>query len=411
MTRRVVVTGIGMLAPNGIGRGAVWSSVLERRSALGAITRFDAADFPACAAGELRGFDPLQFMPPRLSRKLDPYTHYAVAACQLTLTDAEIDLEKVDRLRFGVYVGNCFGGWQVTDRELRKLHTVGVREVSPFQATSWFPAAPQGQVSILFGLRGHSKTLACDRASGLVSVGLAARSITQGYCDLVLAGGTEAPITPFAYLACMTDGIVAEGHDGETSVPYRPFDAGHRGLVPGEGATFLLLEEREHALRRNARIYAEICGFAATTDACHPAPLPARERGLSLAMSKALDDADVTPGAVSVIMADGMATREGDRQETTAIHKVFGERGRTVPVTVPKSMTGHLYGAAGAMDAALAALAIHHRTIPPMVDVTEHDAGCDLSLATEAKAVASLDCVLVNGRGSGGVNATLVVCR
>ncbi|WP_437286186.1 beta-ketoacyl-[acyl-carrier-protein] synthase family protein [Sorangium sp. So ce406] len=409
MNRQVVITGIGLLTPNGVGGRTVWSNLLNRKSALRRITKFDTTAFPTAFGGEVTGFDPLDFMPARLARKLDPYTQYAIAACAMALKDAEVNLEKVNKQEFGVYVGNCFGGWTVTDRELRRLHTGGVRDVSPHQATAWFPAAPQGQVSILFGLRGHSKTIVCDRASGLASIGYAARTIAQGTCDVILAGGTETVMSPLPYSACLTEGIVNQDKDMSPETAYRPFDAGRRGLVPGEGAAFLVLEDRDHAIRRDARIYGEIRGFSLSSDACHPAPLPKEERGLSIAMRRALGDAEIRPSDVSFIMADGMATMDGDAQEATAIHKVFGEVASKVKVTAPKSMLGHLYGASGAVDAALAAMGLSYRTIPPTTNVDELDASCDLAVATHAVEGGELRFAQVNSRGSGGMNVSMVI--
>ncbi|WP_437895475.1 beta-ketoacyl-[acyl-carrier-protein] synthase family protein [Sorangium sp. So ce124] len=409
MNRRVVITGIGLLAPNGIGSGTVWSNILNRKSALRQITKFDTSSFPTSFGGELLDFDPLDFMPVRLARKLDPYTQYAIAACTMAIKDAEMDLEKVNKHEFGVYVGNCFGGWTVTDRELRHLHTTGARDVSPHQATAWFPAAPQGQVSILFGLRGHSKTIVCDRASGLASIGYAARTIAQGSCEIILAGGTEAVMSPLPYSACLTDGIVNQNAGASPETAYRPFDTARRGLVPGEGAAFLLLEDREHAIRRNARIYGEIRGFGLSNDACHPAPLPKEERGLSIAMQKTLDDAEIKPSDVSFIMADGMGTVDGDAQEAAAIHKVFGELGSKVKVSAPKSMIGHLYGASGAMDAAFAAMGLFYETVPPTTNIDHPDANCNLAVTTEAIKGGAMRYAQINSRGSGGMNVSMII--
>ncbi|WP_437915288.1 beta-ketoacyl-[acyl-carrier-protein] synthase family protein [Sorangium sp. So ce302] len=409
MNRQVVITGIGLLAPNGVGSRTVWSNTLNRKGAVRRVTKFDTSRFPAVFGGEVTGFEPIDFMPSRLARKLDPYTQYAIAACAMALKDAEVDLEKVDRQQFGVYVGNCFGGWTVTDRELRHLYTKGVRDVSPHQATAWFPAAPQGQVSILFGLRGHSKTIVCDRASGLASVGYAARSIAQGHCDIILAGGTEAVMSPLPYSACLTEGILNQDRDTPPEAAYRPFDAGRHGLVPGEGAAFLVLEDRAHAIRRRARIYGEIRGFGLSSDACHPAPLPREERGLSIAMRKAIDEAGIEPSDVSFIMADGMATIDGDAQEAAAIHKVFGALGSKVKVTAPKSMFGHLYGAGGAMDAALAAMGLFSQTVPPTTNVDALDASCDLAVTTDAIKDGELRFAQINSRGSGGMNASMII--
>ncbi|MFO0574273.1 MAG: beta-ketoacyl-[acyl-carrier-protein] synthase family protein [Polyangia bacterium] len=413
MNRRTVITGIGLLTPLGIGTRETWDGVLMGRSALRPVRKFDASALPGCFAGEIDDFDAKRYMPLRLARKLDPYTQYALAACQMALRDGSLDLAAVDRSRFGVYVGNCFGGWEYTDQQLRNLHTQGVHTVSPYQATAWFPAAPQGQISILFGLRGHSKTLVCDRASGLLSIGYAARAIVRGDCDVMLAGGTEAPVTPFAYLAGMTEGSVSIGGPAERA--YLPFDAERQGFVQAEGAAFLLVEEREHALRRGATIYAELQGFALNTAACHPAtqPLAAhnQDRYLAAAMQKALADAELTAADVSLIMADGAGTLAGDTQEAQGIHDVFGNATPHIPVTVPKSLVGHTYGAAGALDAALAALALRHGVVPPMARGAQPDPACGLTLATSEAAARSLSNVLINSRGVGGMNAALVMSR
>ncbi|MCY1035380.1 beta-ketoacyl-[acyl-carrier-protein] synthase family protein [Corallococcus sp. BB11-1] len=412
MSRRVVMTGLGMITPGGLGKRDTWASTLAAKPCIRPLTGHPLTERSGWQGGTLEGFTPADFMPKRLARKLDPYTQYAVAASRLALEDGAIDLEKVDRERFGVFVGNCLGGWDYTDRELRKLHTQGYKALSPFQATAWFPAAPQGQISILFGLRGHSKTLVCDRASGLVSLGYAARTIAQGTADLILAGGAEAPLTPFAYLACTTEGVVAEGHaSGAEPRAYRPFDSSRTGLLPGEGAVFVVLEEREHALRRGAHVYAEVDGFALSSDACHPATLPPEEGGLSRAMNGAMSDAGLTPRDIHLLLADGLATPEGDRQEAIAIQKVFGDHGPRLPVTAPKSMTGHLYGAAGALDAAWGALAIEHRQLPPTVGIQHLDPALGLAVVTRTEPARQLETVLINSRGAGGMNASLVLRR
>jgi len=409
MSRHIVVTGIGLITPLGIGTQATWDGVLAGRSAIRPIRKFDAVAYPGCFAGELDGFNAEDHMPIRLARKLDPYTQYAVAACDLALRDGRLDPAQTQQSRFGVYVGNCFGGWAYTDQQLRNLHTQGTRAVSSFQATAWFPAAPQGQISILFGLRGNSKTIICDRASGLASIGYAARAIAAGDCDIMLAGGTEAPVTPFAYLACLTENVVATG--GRPEHAYLPFDAKCKGLVPAEGAAFVLLEEREHALRRGVEVYAELQGFALTSDSCHPATLPARERYLSLSMRKALADAALTSEDISLILADGAGTPEGDAQEAQAIRSVFGEATQSTPVAAPKSLLGHMYGAAGALDVALGALALKHGVVPPTARDDKPEPACELLLSTQAARPRALKHVLLNSRGAGGVNAALVMSK
>jgi 3-oxoacyl-[acyl-carrier-protein] synthase II len=408
VNKTVVITGIGLVVPNGTGKAEVWDRTLTGTSVTRHLDRFDSTDFSCGFAGQIEGFDAVRYMPARLARKLDPYTQYAVAAAQLAVEDGGLALEQIDRLRAGVYVGNCFGGWVYTDTELRKLHSRGVHAVSPFQATAWFPAAPQGQISILMGLRGHSKTVVCDRASGLVSVGLAARVIASGTCDLMLAGGTEAPLTPFAYLACTQDRILVSDRTLDPNCAYRPFDTRHAGIVPAEGAAFLILEELEHAQRRGAHIYAQLNGFAQTNDATQPEPLPRADRYFSAAIAGALDDAAIEPDQVSLVFADAMGTEAGDQLEVEALMKVFGSRSREVAVTAPKSMIGHTYGAAGALDLALAALAVDEQVSPPTANFEHAAASCELSIVASARRM-PIEHVLVNSRGSGGINASVVL--
>lgn len=408
MNREVVITGVGVVAPGGIGQQAFWESTVASRVATGPITKFDTDGFEGAHAGEVSGFEASDYMPARLARKLDPYTQYAIAACRLALDDGQLDPAAVDRQSFGVYVGNCFGGWEFTDRELRNLHTHGVREVSAFQATAWFPAAPQGQISILLGLRGQSKTIVCDRASGAVSVALGARTIQAGQCDVVLAGGCEALVNPFSYLACLTEGTVDRGDGPGRIAAYRPFDERRAGLIPGEGGCFLLLEEEEHARNRGARIYGRLLGAGMTNDACHPQSLPEQEEGLSRAMSIALGKSDVGPESISFVMADAMGNRAGDRQEAEAIHKVFGKVRPDVPVAAPKVMTGHLYGAAGALDLAWGALSLRHGLIPPTPGLERRDPLCDVNVSAGVRQC-EVSSVMINARGSGGINASVLI--
>lgn len=409
MNRKIVITGIGIISPAGNDKDTTWKNICNLNSVTRKISKFSVDQFESTTAGEITDFDSSNYMSNRLARKLDPFSQYAIAASKMAIDDAKLDLSQVDKENFGVFVGNCFGGWEYTDRELRKLHVLGVREVSPFQATAWFPAAPQGQISIFFGFRGHSKTIVSDRASGLMSVGAAAECIARKQCDLIIAGGTEALINSFTYSSCSTQGIFAKNNGMAPEQSYRPFDKKRNGLVPGEGAAFLVLEELSHAQKRGAHIYAEIHGYASTNDACFPNVLPDEESGLSKAMNNVISQSGISSKEVDFLVADGMATYNGDHQEASAIYKVFGSSLSNLEVTVPKSMIGHSYGAAGAMDIAFAAMGLKNQTIPPTVNSEEQDEFCSFNVTRKAVQRSNLSYAMVNARGTGGINASLLL--
>ncbi|MEH0020314.1 MAG: beta-ketoacyl-[acyl-carrier-protein] synthase family protein [Desulfobacter sp.] len=406
MKRRAVITGLGILTPNGNGIDAAWDNLSGGNCAINRITKFDPEDVEGAYAGEV-DVNIMDYIPRRLARKMDPFSAYAIIACQSAMEDAGLELEGTNKDRLGVYVGNTFGGWTFTDPQLRLLHTKGVRGISPFLASAWFPAAPQGQVTIFFQLKGQSKTFDSGRASGLASIGYGARAIQTGRADLMLAGGTEALVTPYIIAACNLEGVADPGHGLAPDGAYKPFDTGRQGWVIGEGAVFLLLEELDHALDRNARIYGEITGLGNVTVPCQPRVLPANgEGGLTRSMTNALKDADLAPGDIDLIMADALGTVQGDLQEAGSINKVFGS---TVPVTAPKSMSGNLCGAAGAYDTALAALSMQHNKALPTVNLDQQDPGCDIDIVAGAPRDISVRNVLVNGRGYGGISTSLVI--
>jgi 3-oxoacyl-(acyl-carrier-protein) synthase len=410
MSRRVVITGIGLVTPIGIGKDTVWDNVLQGNSGIDWITRFQTEGYPLAFGGEVRGFNADTYMSKRLAKKLDTFTQYAIAASSLAIKDSALDLEIVDKTKVGVYVGTCFAGMDFADQQLRVLHnSQGTHFLSPFQATAWFPAAPQGQITILFGLQGQSKTILCDRASSLANIGYAARTIASGINDVVIAGGTEALITPYAFTACATEGILADTSDKTPSTAYRPFDVSRTGIVPGEGAAMLVLESLDSALSRNASIYAEVTGFSLMTDPVFPNE-PTTGSGLARAMSQCISNAGIKTDAISAIFAEATGTMVGDRTEAEAIHQVFGSMATKIPVTAPKSWTGHLYGASGALDTCLGALAIMHSTIPPLSNCERPDPACALNI-NGGPISSRVNSILINNRGSGGVNASLLLSK
>lgn len=407
--RRVVITGLGVVAPNGIGKDEVWKNSVAGKNCIERITKFDVEKFPVKMAGEIKNFVATDFIAARQAHKFDVFTKYAVAASDLAIKDSNIELDNVDKNRFGTYIGNCFGGWTFNDPELRRLHTEGVEEFSPFVGTAWFAAAPQGEITIKNKIKGHSKTIDSGRASGLTAIGYGARTIADGRADLILAGATEAMLTPFTFAAICTEGIEEPAHRISEAGIYKSFDGQRDGWIPGEGAAILLLEEYEHAKKRNAKIYGEIKGFSDITGACHPRFLAEDELGLDYTMSEALDDAELTEYDIDLIMADGLGTMQGDLNEYQAIKKSMSNVYSKIPITVPKTMTGNLYGAAGALDAFWATMSIDKNMVLPTINGNAIDPNFDVNVVDKTMENIKIDNVMVNGRGNGGISVSLVI--
>lgn len=402
MNKRVVVTGIGVINPSGIGKDEFWQNMTEGKSAIKEIDRFDTTDFPTKVAGAISDFQPGDFIPRRLVVKTDRFTHYALAASDLALADAKLDLEKEDSYRVGVWFGNNAGGWDICERGFHELYNDGATMVNPWQATAWFPTAAQGYVTIRYGIRGYSKSFVCDRASGASGLYFGVKSIQQGHNDVVLTGGSEAPITRFGMVCYYETGEISAASDPDTA--YQPFDQQRSGIVLGEGSTVLVLESEEHALARGAKIYGEITSSAMTTDVD-----PTVGVHLRRAMNKALKNAELSPGDIDVVFAEGCGTQNGDRLEAEAISKVFAETAPDVPITVPKSLFGHLYGASCSTEVACSLMAMSTGKLPVMSSVNP-DQGCQLNFVTQAQS-RSVSRTLVNSRAREGVNASFVISK
>jgi 3-oxoacyl-[acyl-carrier-protein] synthase II len=400
--KRVVVTGIGIVNPSGIGKDEFWQNMTQGKSAIKAIDRFDTTEFPTKVAGAISNFQPGDFIPRRLIVKTDRFTHYALAASDLALADANLDLEAEDSYRVGVWFGNNAGGWDICERGFHELYNDGATLVNPWQATAWFPTAAQGYVTIRYGIRGYSKSFVCDRASGASGLYFGVKSIQQGHNDVVLTGGSEAPITRFGMVCYYETGEISAASDPDTA--YQPFDRERSGIVLGEGSTVLVLESEEHALARGAKIYGEITSGSMTTDLS-----PTEGIQLKRAMNKALKNANLSPSDIDVVFAEGCGTQTGDRLESEAIDAVFGETAADVPVTVPKSLFGHLYGASCTTEVACSLMAMETGTLPVMQSVNP-DEDCQLNFVTQAQS-ASVSRTLVNSRAREGVNASFVISR
>lgn len=401
MSKKVVITGIGIVNPAGIGKDEFWDNITEGKSAIRSITRFDATGYPTQVAGEINNFDPADFVPKRLVIKTDRFTHYALGATELALKDANLDLEKEDSYRIGVWFGNNAGGWDICERGFHELYNEGPTMVNAWQATAWFPTAAQGYVTIRYGIRGFSKSFVCDRASGASGLHFGVKSIQQGHNDIVLAGGSEAPITKFGMTCYYETGEVTDATD--PSKAYQPFDLNRSGFVLGEGSTVLVLESEEHAIKRGAKIYGSVVSSSMTTDTD-----PTSGKNFERAMRNAIKMAELKPTDIDVVFAEGCGTQKSDRIEAAAISAVFGEEAPNVPVTAPKSLFGHLYGASCVTEVACSFLSMETGKLPTTQKIVSPDPEFKLNFVTspESRPVSK---TLVNSRAREGVNASFVI--
>lgn len=411
--RRVVVTGVGLVTPLGIGAEPTWEALLAGRSGAGPITRFDAAAHKTRFACEVRDFDPERFIERKRVKEHDRFAQFAVAAARMAWDDAGLPPAAADRAfseRAGCIVGVGIGGLETIERTHLVLREKGPGRVSPYFIPQVISNLGPGQVAMKLGLRGvnYATTSAC--ASGAHAVGEAARWIQRGGADVMVAGGAEAAITPLAMAGFNAMYALSTRNDAPARAS-RPFDRGRDGFVMAEGAGVLVLEERARALARGARIYAEVCGYGATDDAYHlTQPAPEGE-GAQRAMRLCLEDGAIDPARVGYINAHGTSTDTGDANETRAIRAVFGAHAERLAVSSTKSMTGHLLGAAGGVEAAFTALALHREVLPPTINLDEPDPACDLDYVPHRARPAAVDVALSNSFGFGGTNVTLALAR
>jgi len=405
--RRVVVTGLGMVIPQGVGIDEVWEKICEGVSAVGPITKFDASEFETKIAAEVRDFDPKQFIDPKEARKMDAFIQYAVAAAKIALDDSGLDLEREDLERIGVCVGAGLGGLATLERSYQVLQERGPRRVSPFFIPAIIANEAPGQISIQFKLKGPNLSVVTACATGAHSIGIAFRAIQFGDVDVVMAGGVEATITPLAVAGFNAMKALSTRND-EPEKASRPFDRDRDGFVIGEGGAVMVLEELERAKRRGARIYAELVGYGYNSDAYHLAAPDPEGDGAARCMMLALKDAGLSPDEVDYINAHGTGTELGDIAETVAIKRVFGDRAYKIPVSSTKSMTGHLLGGAGSTEAAFCVLSIRDGVIPPTINYETPDPRCDLDYVPNVARQKEVKVALSNAFGFGGTNAVLI---
>jgi act minimal PKS chain-length factor (CLF/KS beta) len=396
-----VVTGLGVIAPTGIGTEAYWSSTLSGKNAIGDISRFDASSYPVSLAGEVRDFDPTQQIESRLLPQTDQMTRMALVASDMALADAGVDPAQRSEYEVGVASSNCYGGWEFGQREMEHLWATGPRTVSVYESFAWFYAVNTGQISIRHRMRGHCGVLISEEAGGIDAIATARRQ-TQNGTPLMLTGGMEAPVCPWTLCAQIASGRLSTSATPEGA--YRPFDAGASGHVPAEGGAILVVEAPDSARARGRTSYGEIAGYAATFD---PAPGSDRPPGLRRAAELALADAGVGPQDVDAVFADASGTPELDRIEAEAIAGVFGPEG--VPVTAPKTMTGRMCGGGPPVDVVAALLSLRDQVIPPTINVSNLAPGCELALVVGQPKEAKVQTALVLARGNGGFNSALVL--
>ena len=408
MYNRVVITGMGVLTSLGIGKDNFWNSLIQGKSGISTVTRFDTAGFPTKIAGEVKEFDPNDYMDKKEARRMDRFAQFAVAAAALSLKDAGIDLSNEDLDRVGVIMGTGIGGTETFEEQHCHFLEKGPGRLSPLFIPMMIGNMGAGQISIQFNLQGPNMTIVNACASSANAVGEAFKLLQRGGADVVLSGGAEAPITPMSMAGFSSMKAMSTRNEAPEKAS-RPFDARRDGFVMSEGGGILVLETLEHALSRGAHIYAEVVGYGCTDDAYHITAPDPEGAGARKSMEKALVDGGISPEEVDYINAHGTSTVLNDKFETLAIKHVFGDYAKSLAVSSTKSMTGHLLGASGAVEIMAAALAIEKGIIPPTINYENPDPECDLDYVPNRSREASVKVALSNSFGFGGHNVTVAV--
>ncbi len=408
--KRVVVTGIGLVSPLGTGTDRNWQALLRGESGIAPLTRFDVSRYATRFGGEVKDFDALAFIDRKEVRKMDLFIRFALAAAELAVADSGLPRSDLQSDRAGTYVGSGIGGLGSIEENHKVLLEKGPDRVSPFFLIQTIINEASGQISIRYGAKGPNCANATACSTGTHAIGDSFRMIVHGDADIMIAGGAEAPLTPLSLAGFNAIKAISERND-EPARASRPFDAKRNGFVMGEGAGVLILEELGRALRRDARIYAEVAGYGMSSDAFHVAAPAADGDGAVRVMRRAVEDAGLGPVDIQYINAHGTSTELNDKIETAAIKTVFGEHARRLAVNSTKSMTGHLLGAAGGLEAGITALALYHQTMPPTINYEFPDPECDLDYVPNAARKAEIVHGLSNSFGFGGTNGSLVFKR
>lgn len=408
MERKVVVTGVGPIASIGKDKDTFWKSLIEGKSGVSRIERFDPTDFASQIAGEIKDFDAEVYIEKKEARRMDRFCQFAVAASQLAVQDADIDFTKINLDRAGVFLGTGIGGIETLEEQHKVLLNKSPKRVSPFFIPMMIANIGAGNISMIFGLKGPNLTIVTACASSTNSIGEAFKIIQRGDADVILAGGAEAPITPMAVAGFCSMKALSTRND-EPEKASRPFDKCRDGFVIGEGAGMVVLEALEHAQKRGAKIYCEVVGYGTTADAYHlTQPAPGGE-GAAKSMAMAIHDAGIKPEDINYINAHGTSTPYNDKFETMAIKSVFGDYAYKLPISSTKSMLGHLLGASGAIEFVATALAVKTGIVPPTINLDEPDPECDLDYVPIKQRSLKLNYAMSNSFGFGGHNATIIV--
>jgi len=407
---KIVITGMGCISPLGNTLKSTWDALIEGRSGVAGITHYDTSDFKTKFAAEVKDFDPAKHFGVKLARRMDRFTQFAIVASEQALTQSGLKIDDDNRDRIGVVLGTGIGGVGTLARESIKFVNGGPSRVSPFLVPMMLPDSGPGQVAIAFGLRGPNLAVVTACASSANAIGEAGEIIRRGSADVILAGGAEAAIVNIAMAGFnVMDAISTRNDDPQAAS--RPFDLDRDGFVPGEGGAVLVLEDYDHAVERGATIMAELVGYGVTNDAFHISAPALNGEGAARCMSIALQNAGLTPGKISYINAHGTSTPLNDPSETAAIKTVFSEYAYQIPISSTKSMTGHLLGAAGALEATICIMALMEGTIPPTINYQTPDPECDLDYVPNKPREVDLDYAMSNSFGFGGHNATLIFGR
>ncbi|HAE92529.1 MAG TPA: beta-ketoacyl-[acyl-carrier-protein] synthase II [Tissierella sp.] len=405
--KRVVITGLGAITPIGIGKENFWNSLIEGKSGIGAITRFDTTDFDTKIGAEVKDFDPSDYIDKKEARRMDRFTQYAVAGAKLALEDGKVELDKLNLDKVGVIIGVGIGGMETMETEFTKLRDRGPSRVSPLFIPMMISNMAPGQISMTFGFRGPTMTVTTACASSTHAIGEGFRMISTGNVDMIVAGGADASITPISVAGFCSMKALSTRNDNPTKAS-RPFDKERDGFVMGEGAGILILEELNHALARGANIYGEIVGYGSTSDAFHITQPDPEAKGATRAMELALEEAAADYHDVDYINAHGTSTYFNDKLETLAIKNVFKEHAKNINISSTKSMTGHLLGAAGGIEAIATIMAIKEGIIPPTINYEYLDEECDLNYTPNEAVKRDINYALSNSLGFGGHNATVL---
>lgn len=407
MKKRVVITGMGVISALGNELEKFWDAIKNGECGISTVTSFDASNLSTKVAAEVKDFDPTLYIDKKEVRRMDRFTQFALAATKMAIDMSGLDVEKVDKYRFGVVVGSGIGGIQTLETQHNVLIEKGPGRISPFFIPMMISNMAAGRIAIQYGAKGFNECVITACATSTNAVGDAFKVIQRGDADVIITGGAEASITPLSFAGFCSMKAMSTCEDPKAAC--RPFDAERDGFVMGEGAGILIIEELEHALKRGANIIAEIMGYASTNDAYHiTAPDPEGE-GSVMCMKMAIKDADLDVEDIDYINAHGTSTEFNDKFETKAIKTVFGEKAYKLPVSSTKSMTGHLLGAAGAVEAIISTLAIRDGFIPPTINYKTPDPECDLDYVPNKGRKADISCALSNSLGFGGHNATIII--